>query len=214
MNSELPFLSRQFPSAETLLLIPYCHHRLQWSQLTARSRSRQSIMGSELIHFDRLSILTGFMGYPQMLTLLAGIESWREKRLCFLGTSGVLGDQPLPDLVTVSSVSITPELRPLFPDFTLDMLPLNDLPAEALVTVDLPHRETPQWLEATIRTGIKRVEMELYFLRLFYGRPFWALLVGTDRQCPGEPAERAEYSKIRETFNEGFQQLMEVIDEA
>ncbi len=213
MLHELPFISARLKTSERLLLIPFCHHRRQWAESCKTARSRRAFLGAELVDFDRLTILTGFMGYPQLLTILAGIENWWDKRLFFLGTAGTLGDEALPDLVTVSSVIMTAELASAFGSGALDMIPLARYPARRVVTVDLPHRETSRWVQAMRSLAVDRVEMELYPLRYLYGRPFSALLVGSDRVDPAADDPGVQYPRLVQKFSEAFKGLMEHLNE-
>jgi hypothetical protein len=63
----------------------------------------------------------------------------------------------------------------------LKTLKTGDFPIVSGVSVDIIQRETPAWLEEqhSLRTDI--VEMELFPLRWFLGRPFHALVVLSDR---------------------------------
>lgn len=211
MLAELPFFPRLLSASDRLLLIPYCHHRAYWSEYEGQARRRQSLLGARVLDFERFSVLTGFMGYPHLLTVLAGIAGWREKRLYFLGTAGCLDDSPLPDLVTVSSVRITPELAGAFPGLAMDMTPLPAYPARSVVTVDIAQRETTDWAQAARSRLEQRVEMELAPLRFLYGRPFTSLLVGSDRV--GAQTGCVAYTDLVEKFTEAFRSLLECIDE-
>ncbi len=211
MLDELSFFPRRIEVRQRLLLIPSCHHRSRWKEISSRAESKRHFLGAELVHFDDFTVLTGFLGYPHLLTLLAGIDSWREKSLFFLGTAGVLDDGDLPDIVCVSSVSITPELAPSFVGEELLMEPTDRLVSKRVVTVDLPHRESPEWLSRVRKNGAERVEMELYPLRFFYRRPFRALLVGSDKL--GTVTAPIPRLRLEERFAQAFDILTELFNE-
>lgn len=211
MLDELPFFPRRIEVRRRLLLIPSCHHRSVWVEVSRRSDSRHSFLGAELFHFDGFTVLTGFMGYPHLLTLLAGLDGWKEKTLFFLGTAGVLDDGDLPDIVCASSVAISPELVFGFSGEELSMATAEGLMPKRVVTVDLPHRESSDWLRRVREEGLERVEMELYPLRYLYGRPFRALLVGSDRVGKGFAPLRRKL--LEERFAEAFEMIMEMLNE-
>jgi hypothetical protein len=213
MLDHIPFFSNRIAIRQRLLLIPFCHHRRAWSSYRDKALRNKRFLGAEILDFERFTIITGFMGYPHLLTLLAGVADWRESDLFWLGTAGVLDDVSLPDLSTVSSVVMTPELRTAWPGPSLDMLAFPGLPARVVVTVDVPHRETLDWQNAMRQEGADRVEMELYPLRRVYGRPFTAWLVGSDRVGALEREKPLPYEQVCQHFGEAFFRILEQIHE-
>jgi len=213
MLDELPFIPYRLPARDRLLLIPFCHHQRHWADTCDKAQSIRSFLGAEIVHFEQCTVLTGFMGYPHMLTLLSGIQDWRNKQLFFLGTAGSLKNEALPDVVTAASVIMTSQLCPAFNAEALDMIPITRYPSRSVITVDIPHRETLEWQNSTIKLGFDRVEMELYPLRQFYGRPFQALLVGSDHVGESVNAAKISYAALVKKFTEAFTCLMECIHE-
>lgn len=175
------FHPRPLDIPETLLLVPWLPIEFRPAGVTTRR-----VLGAELLRGERWALLTGFLGYPHLLTLLGFIARWREKRLLLVGTAGALtAGVAAPEVVQAAAVAASPPLA-AFARRRLPMMPLAAAPwpAVPVVTVDWPGRETGAWLASQRRAGRAAVEMELFPLRALYGRPFSALLVYSDRVAP------------------------------
>lgn len=176
--AESLFRPRQLVVPGTLILVPWLPALCRPANVTVRK-----ILHAELLTGAGWSVLTGFLGYPDLLTLLAFIADWPAKRLVLLGTAGALDSRfAAPAIVQVEAIAASPPLRVFASHSPLDMELIGGAPWPAVhaVSVDLPQRETRSWLAAQRRGGRAAVEMELFPLRAFLGRPFPALLVFSD----------------------------------
>ncbi|MCJ7483646.1 MAG: hypothetical protein MUO31_11855, partial [Thermodesulfovibrionales bacterium] len=80
------------------------------------------------------------------------------------------------------------------------------------VSVDVLQRETPAWLaeQHALKTDI--VEMELFPLRCFLGRPFHALVVLSDRVEEKGISPFREKAKFNSEFSRAFQAITRYIN--
>jgi len=166
-----------------LLLIPQFWDKAYYSKLKEEADYTFNLLLSEVLVFEHFSLLAGFLGYPQLLTLLEFIRRVREKEVYFLGTAGSLDphiDRPMIlNAVDISSTAILTHFDPQ-PGYDLKPFPNGAFRPVRGVTVDIIQRETPGWLKEQVAAGIDFVEMELFPLRAFLGKPFTALLVASD----------------------------------
>ncbi len=75
------------------------------------------------------------------------------------------------------------------------------------VSVDVIQRETPAWLAAQRAQRADIVEMELFPLRWFLGRPFRALVVLSDRVEATGIRPFADKDKFNREFQRAFQAI-------
>ncbi len=166
-----------------LLLIPRFIDPNLRKQVREQSDSCQRRLGSEWMNGEGMTVISGFMGYPHLLTLLAFVDLARVEKISFLGTAGTLGPERCPGLVHVKGVWSSGPLR------TFSRRPYLELGGETFpgvetvrgVSVDMIQRETPEWLKRQRHRGAGIVEMELFPLRARIKKPVTALMVLSDR---------------------------------
>jgi hypothetical protein len=204
------FCPAQIDLPETIILVPWLPAECRPAKATTRR-----LLHAELLIGQHSCTLTGFLGYPDLLTLLAFIAGLPGKRIYLAGTAGALAPRVMaPAVVQVASIAATPPLRSLSRRSPLEMetIPAAPWPAVKAVSVDLAQRETRPWLAAQRREGRQAVEMELFALRAFLGRPFPALLVFSDAVEPGGIRPFAR-SRVRQELARAFAFLMELAHE-
>lgn len=209
------FQPRQFAFPPSLVLVPYFPPGPMAAALRKKARRRQEFLHSSLLWFDRMAVISGFIGYPHLLTLLQRVAGLDEKDVYFLGAAGAL----LPRFREPQAVQVT-EIRSssVFRRFSRSAaLPLKgfadpSFPAVSGVSVDVVQRETADWLagQRSLRTGI--VEMELFPLRCFLGRPFHALVVVSDRVLATGIRPFGEKEKFQREFERAFHAITRCID--
>jgi hypothetical protein len=178
------FRPRQFPMPPSLVLVPYFTEAALFAGLKKQALRRQDLLHSSWLWLDNMAIISGFIGYPHLLTLLGLVAGLEDKEIYFLGSAGALQ----PRFREAAAVQVG-EIRPgsIFKRFSRSgARPLKkfadpSFPVVRGVSVDMVQRENPDWLaeQRSLRTDI--VEMELFPLRWFLGRPFHALVVLSDR---------------------------------
>jgi hypothetical protein len=170
-----------------LILIPQFWDKDYYGKLKKEALGCLNLIHSDLLIFPEYTVIVGFLGYPHILTLLEFIENVREKEIYFLGTAGSLNeaiDRPIPLVVTeIYSTAILDHFseEKSFPlkSMNINMNPGNPREARG-VTVDIIQRETPAWLREQVKRKIDFVEMELFPLRVYLDKPFYAVVVTTD----------------------------------
>ncbi len=168
-----------------LVLIPQFWDKDYYEKLKKEALGCLNLIHSDLLIFPDYTVIVGFLGYPHILTLLEFIENVREKEIYFLGTAGSLNeaiDRPIPLAVTeIYSTAILDHFseEKSFPLKSMNMNPGNPREARG-VTVDIIQRETPAWLREQVKRKIDFVEMELFPLRVYLDKPFYAIVVTTD----------------------------------
>ena len=176
---------------------------------------KRSLLGATLLTFENHSLLAGFIGYPHLLTLLEFIAAVREKEFYFLGLAGSLVSRFRP-AQTVNVSQIRPsgvfsrfsrvrnfQLKP-FPDAGVSRAPA--------VSVDLIQRETPSWLRRQVRNGVALVEMEIFPLRVYLGKPFTALVVVSDRVTEKGIVPSAKRKDVAREFLAAYDLIRRQID--
>jgi hypothetical protein len=166
-----------------LVLIPQFWDKNYYEGLKKSAQGCLNLLHSDWLFFAKYTVIVGFLGYPHILTLLEFIRGVREKEVYFLGTAGSLKEtlnSPTP--LGVTEIYST-EILDHFSSETC--LPLKPLPGEDLrkargVTVDIIQRETPAWLREQVKRGLDFVEMELFPLRVYLEKPFYAVVVTSD----------------------------------
>jgi hypothetical protein len=204
------FRPRQFVTPPSLVLVPYFSQASLLAGLRKQARRRQDLLHSSWLWFGNLALVTGFIGYPHLLTLLGLVAGLEDKEVYFLGSAGALQ----PRFRAPAAVQVG-EIRPssVFKRFSRSAaLPLKTFADETFpvvsgVSVDILQRENPAWLagQRALRTDI--VEMELFPLRCFLGRPFHALVVLSDRVRESGIAPFA----AREPFDREFHRALNAI---
>jgi hypothetical protein len=214
MKSSL-FRPRQFAIPQSLVLVPHFPHGSVFTALQKKARRRQDLLHSSLFCFERMAVVSGFLGYPHLLTLLGLVADLADKEVFFLGSAGAL--QPRfrePAALQVGEVFSSSVFKRFGRAASLPLKTFADgsFPVVRGVSVDLIQRETPAWLaeQRSLKTDI--VEMELYPLRWFLGRPFHALVVTSDRVQETGIRPFPEKEKFKSEFNRAFQAIVRQID--
>jgi hypothetical protein len=166
-----------------LVLIPQFWDKPYYERLKKEALGCLHLITSDLLIFPGYTAIVGFLGYPNILTLLEFIKDVREKEIFFLGTAGSLNESinsPMP--LNVTEICST-EILDYFSEeksYPLKSLDSANFKKARGVTVDIIQRETPSWLREQVKRGIDFVEMELFPLRVFLKKPFYAVVVTTD----------------------------------
>ncbi|HSQ35633.1 MAG TPA: hypothetical protein VLQ89_06555, partial [Candidatus Binatia bacterium] len=175
--------------------------------LQKRSLRRQDFLHSSLLWFERMAVVSGFIGYPHLLTLLAMIDGLENKEIYFLGSAGAIDPRwQEPAVLQVSAIRSSSVFKRFSRknSLALDAFPGRTFPAATGVSVDVIQRETPSWLAAQRREKTDFVEMELYPLRWFLDRPFRALVVLSDRVEPSGIRPFKDKKKFQREFARAF----------
>ena len=208
------FRPRQFEMPPSLVLVPYFSPGPFLATLLKRARRRQDFLHSSLLWLEDMAIISGFLGYPHLLTLLGLVAGLEEKEVYFLGSAGALAPRfREPAAVQVAEIHASS----VFTRFSRSRsLPLKQFagrsfPAVRAVSVDVIQRETPAWLAAQRARRVDIVEMELFPLRWFLGRPFHALVVLSDRVEANGIRPFADREKFNREFLRAFQAITRYI---
>ena len=197
------FQPRQFVTPPALLLVPFFSQPSLAAALQKQALRHQKFLHSTLLWFERLAIVSGFIGYPHLLTILQMIDGLAEKEIYFLGSAGAINpcwrEPTVLQIETIHSSSIFNRFSKNSP-LALKVFPARPFPGASGVSVDIIQRETPAWLEAQRRKKIDLVEMELFPLRWFLQKPFQALVVLSDRVEPSAIRPFADKEKFQREF--------------
>ena len=183
--------------------------------LQKKARRRQDFLHSSLLWFEDMAVISGFVGYSHLLTLLALVEDLPSKEIYFLGSAGAIAPRfREPAAVQVGEIRSSS----IFKRFSrAAALPLkkfapDSFPVVSGVSVDIIQRETPAWLaeQRALKTDI--VEMELFPLRCFLQRPFHALVVLSDRVDATGIRPFADKQRFHEEFRRAFQVITRHIE--
>lgn len=194
-----------------LLLIPQFWDSGYYEGLKKKALGNFKLLTSEVLLFDNYTVVVGFLGYPNILTLLEFIRGVKEKEIFFLGTAGSLNQDirgPIPlDVEAIYSTAILD----YFSSWKLFSLkPLNDgnLRRAKGVTVDIIQRETDTWLKAQIHRGMDFVEMEIFPLRAYLEKPFTAVVVTTDLLTENGIQVFPDKKRVKEEFVKSYEQIV------
>lgn len=209
------FRPRQFALPPSLVLVPFFPPGPLFAGLQKQARRRQDFLHSSLLWFENMAVISGFIGYPHLLTLLALVAGLADKEVYFLGSAGALAPRfREPQALQVG------EIRPssIFKRFSrAAALPLKKFspgtfPVVSGVSVDVIQRETLAWLgeQRALKTDI--VEMELFPLRCFLQKPFHALVVLSDRVEKKGISPFREKEIFNQEFIRAFQHITRVIN--
>lgn len=208
------FHPRQFAAPPSLVLVPYFSEPALFAGLQSRALRRHSFLHSTLLQFADHMVISGFLGYPHLFTLLALVAGLQEKEVYFLGSAGALA----PRFREPAALQVT-EVVPsgVFTRFTRRALALKRFagpafPAARGVSVDVIQRETPAWLAAQRARRADVVEMELFPLRWFLGRPFHALVVLSDRVEAAGIRPFGDRDRFNGEFRRAFQAITRTIE--
>ncbi|HUU05632.1 MAG TPA: hypothetical protein VMZ49_07110 [Patescibacteria group bacterium] len=204
------FRPRQFVIPQSLVLVPYFPKSSLFATLQKKARRRQDFLHSSLLWFDQMAVVSGFLGYPHLLTLLGLVADLADKEVFFLGSAGALKPRfREPAALQVGEIFCSSVFKRFGRGVSLPLQPFagDSFPVVRGVSVDVIQRETPAWLaeQRSLKTDI--VEMELYPLRWFLGRPFHALVVLSDRVEEKGISPFREKEKFNSEFNRAFQAI-------
>jgi hypothetical protein len=204
------FQPRQFDTPPALLLVPYFTQGSLFNALQKRSLRRQNFLHSSVLWFEHMAVISGFIGYPHLLTLLPMIAGLADKEIYFLGSAGAINPRwHEPTVLQVNAIHSSSLFKRFSKknSFPLKGFPGSTFPGAAGVSVDIIQRETPSWLAAQRLKKIDFVEMELFPLRWFLGISFHALVVLSDRVEPSGIRPFAEKKKFQGEFERAFHYL-------
>ncbi len=201
---------------EHLLLIPQFWDKSYYKKLKEKSDGCVDFFHSKLLLFEKYSILTGFLGYPHILTLLEFIRDVRGKEIFFLGTAGSLNpaiDSPIA--LSVVEINSTEILDHFGPQLSYSLTPF-DPPEMAVrpvtgVTVDILQRETAPWLKEQVKKGIDIVEMEIFPLRVYLEKSFTAVVVSSDRLTENGIMVFKDKKRLEKEFVKTFEAIINSI---
>ncbi|MBU4404925.1 MAG: hypothetical protein L6428_16430 [Candidatus Aminicenantes bacterium] len=209
------FRPSQFATPPALVLVPYFSQNSLFTTLQKQAGRRQDLLHSSLLWFENMAVISGFIGYPHLLTLLGLVADLADKEVFFLGAAGALKPRfREPAALQVGEILSSSIFKRFSRAASLPLKRFTDrsFPVVRGVSVDVLQRETPAWLaeQQALKTDI--VEMELFPLRCFLGRPFHALVVLSDRvEKKGISPFRAK-AKFNSEFNRAFQAITRYIN--
>lgn len=170
--------------SENIILVPYIPGP-GYPELTGeRPVRKKRILGSTLFSFGTYDVLTGFIGYSNLLTLLEFIAEVRLKNVYFVGTAGSLNPEfNHPDVIEAGTIYPGSVFTTFFENRCLQLKSSRnkELKRGTGITIDLIQRENPGWFREVTAKEIDFAEMELYPLRWYLGKPFSAYVVLSDQ---------------------------------
>jgi len=209
------FQPQQFTIPPSLVLVPYFPQGSLFVALQKQALRQQNFLHSSLLWFENLAVISGFIGYPHLLTLLGLIADLSVKDIYFLGSAGAIHPRfSEPAALQVRRIYSSS----IFKRFSRkNSLPLKVFPGVSFpsvpgVSVDIIQRETPSWLAEQRLKKIDIVEMELFPLRWFSQKPFHALVVLSDRVEPSGIRPFAEKQKFQHEFARAFNYIIKYIN--
>lgn len=214
MNPSL-FQPRQFITPPSLVLVPYFSQGSLFAALQKQALRQQNFLHSSLLWFENLAVISGFLGYPHLLTLLQMVAGLADKEIYFLGSAGAICPRfSEPTALQVSKIYSSSIFKRFSrkSSFPLKVFPAGSFPSARGVSVDIIQRETLSWLAAQRLEKIDVVEMELFPLRWFLQKPFHALVVLSDRVEPSGIHPYAEKQKFQHEFERAFNYIIEYIN--
>jgi hypothetical protein len=203
-------------NVDNIVLIPDFRDKKYYKNLKNKVLNRISLIGNDVLIFKNFALITGFLGYPNLLLTLEFIKNIKQKDIFFLGTGGILKKGfKVPcslNVVKIYSSSI-------FKLFSKKRcLNLNDFESGNLkkvkgVSIDLIQRETKKWLREQLIEGIEVVDMELFPLRVYLKKPFYAIIILTDIIKPEGIKSFFNNDLIKNEFVKSYELITRYIDE-
>lgn len=211
---KLLFAPKQLDIPLKLVLIPNFWNPNYYRQLKEKALGTFELFGSDIVLFDNYTLLVGFLGYPNLLTHLEFIKDVKEKEIFFLGTAGSMNeeiDKPTP--LAVESIYSTSILDHFCEAKSFPLIALNqgNLRKAKGVTVDIIQRETPSWLMEQTQRGMDFVEMEIFPLRAYLGKPFHAVVVTTDLLRSTGIIVFPDKKRLQEEFVKSYELIIQTI---
>jgi hypothetical protein len=205
------FQPRQFVTPPSLVLVPYFSQSSLFAALQKQALRQQDFLHSSLLWFENLAVISGFIGYPHLLTILALFAELEKKDIYFLGSAGAIHPRfSGPTTLQVSEICSSS----IFIRFSgksrlpLKVFPDGPFPGVRGASVDIIQRETTTWLAAQRLKKIDIVEMELFPLRWFLRKPFHALVVLSDRVEASGIRPFTDKQKFQREFKSAFDYII------
>lgn len=210
------FTPKQFDLPAHLILVPQFWAKDYFIELDSRANTSIELIQSQWLLFDHYTLITGFLGYPHLLTILEFIKNLRQKEIYFLGTAGSLDErfnQPLP--LWCQEIHSTQILDHFAPHTSYSMKTPENTPIPKVkgVTTDIIQRETDHWLREQIQKGISFVEMEIFPLRVYLGKPFHAMVVTSDLLRESGIDIFKDKKSLQRQFVNSYQLITQLIQE-
>ena len=194
-----------------LLLIPQFWDTGYYEELKKKARGNFKLLTCEILLFDEYTVVVGFLGYPNILTLLEFIRGVKEKEVFFLGTAGSLNpDIREPIALDVEAIYSTEILDYFSSQKQFPLKPFNggNLRKARGVTVDIIQRETDTWLKEQVRRGMDFVEMEIFPLRAYLEKPFTAIVVTSDLLTESGIRVFPDKKRLKEEFVHSYELIV------
>ncbi len=199
-----------------LILIPQFWDTDYFNQLKKKAAGTFNLLNSNVLLFDHYTVIVGFLGYPNILTILEFIERVKEKEVYFLGTAGSMNEEinePISlNVVTIYSSAILNYLSPR-KSFPLKIFASDNLRKAKGVTVDIIQRETSSWLKEQVQLGMDFVEMEIFPLRVYLEKPFHAIVVTTDILRETGVEVFKDKKRVKEEFIKSYELIVKKVIE-
>lgn len=210
---KLLFTPKQMDIPQNLVLIPNFWDTNYFEQLKDKALGTFDLFGCEIVLFENYTLLVGFLGYPNLLTHLEFIKNVREKEVFFLGTAGSMNEEiNKPTPLSVEAIYSTAILDHFCEAKSFPLKTLNsDLRKAKGVTVDIIQRETPSWLLEQTQRGMEFVEMEIFPLRAYLGKPFHAVVVTTDLLKTTGIVLFPDKKRLQEEFVKSYELIIKTI---
>ncbi len=176
--------------------------------------SRKHLLNQQLYQNRHFAVLTGFIGYPSLLTTLFSVAEISQKTIFFVGSGGIINKQATaPQIFAVRQVSPDTFMEKLFGQTPLQLKNIlaDGFPLADVITTDFPQREDNIWLENNRTRGLL-VEMELFPLSYFFKDKLNAFIVSSDRIC-GNGIESFNSSEIKKNLENIFNKILEFCHE-
>lgn len=187
-----------------------------FNQLKKSAAYHFPLMGCEIVAFNDFTLVSGFLGYPQIITLLEFIKDFRQKDIYFLGTAGSLTDDISKSCVLSLKEMHASAIFDYFCDknvLDLEVIDHGEARVGTGVSVDLIQRETVEWLKAQEAKKIDVVEMEIFPLRVFLEKPFPAIVVTTDRVSETGVKQFPDHKHFLKEFVRAYELIVRIINE-
>jgi hypothetical protein len=214
MNPSL-FQPKQFVTPPSLFLVPYFPTASRLADLQRQALRRHDFLHSTLLWFENMAVISGFIGYSHLLTLLGLVADLPDKDIYFLGSAGAIHPRfSEPTALQVSKIYSSSIFKRFSrkSSFPLKVFLAGSFPSVRGVSVDIIQRETSSWLTEQKLKKIDIVEMELFPLRWFLKKPFHALVVLSDRIEPSGIRPFAEKQKFQSEFERAFNYIISYIN--
>lgn len=195
-----------------LVLIPQFWDTGYFKQLKEKASGSFQLLQSDVLLFENYTVIVGFLGYPNILTILEFINHVKEKNIYFLGTAGSMVESiNRPMALNVESIYSTAILNyfSTWKSYQMNIFRSGGLRRARGVTVDIVQRETPSWLQEQVHLGMEFVEMEIFPIRAYLDKPFHALVVTSDLLRPSGIEVFKDKKLLKEEFVSAYELIVE-----